>query len=249
MNDFAAAGLGVSQIKEKDYWSVNKAEPVPNGVRIVTGPGTGFGQAFLVKSKFSPCYEVYPSEGGHVDFPARSREDFELLEFARDYVENSNNIENLRGKAKTQRISIERVCAGPAVPLIYEFFKTKINEEEMPRVLETGPDAKKPDEITSMDIVSAGTNSQNRDPLCRKVIEKFLDILAVEVGNHGLKCLPFGGIFLIGGVTNGISDLILNDDSFMNTLTEKGRLHDMMHRFPVLLVKPDVELGLLGAEE
>jgi|688.fasta_scaffold400043_1 glucokinase len=101
LNDFAAAGLGVASIKDKDYCSVNKAEAIPQGVRIVTGPGTGFGQAYLVHSKFAPCYEVFPSEGGHVDFPARTKEDFELVDFARNYVENSNNIENLRGKAKT----------------------------------------------------------------------------------------------------------------------------------------------------
>lgn len=101
LNDFAAAGLGVATIKSKDYESVNKAEAIPNGVRIVAGPGTGFGQAYLVRSKFAPCYEVFPSEGGHVDFPAKTKEDFELFEFARNYVEHSNNVENLRGKTKT----------------------------------------------------------------------------------------------------------------------------------------------------
>ena len=35
----------------------------------------------------------------------------------------------------------------------------------------------------------------------------------------------------------------------MNIFYAKGRLTDMMNRFPVFLVKPEVELGLLGAEE
>ena len=136
---------GVAGIKEKDYISVNKAEAVADGVRIVTGPGTGFGQAFLVKGAFAPCYEVFPSEGGHVDFPARSDEDQELVKFAYDYIEHSNNVENLRGKCKPTRMSIERVCAGPAVPMIYEFYKSKIPDTTMARTLETGENAKTPD--------------------------------------------------------------------------------------------------------
>ena len=135
--------------------------------------------------------------------------------FAQNYIENSNNVENFRGKPKEgikiDRISVERVCAGPAVPLIYEFYKTK--EKDLERILETGENAKDPDQITSSDIVKAAFRHEEGgvtkpDPLCRKVIEKFAEILAVEVGNHALKTLPYGGIFLIGGVTIGISELI-----------------------------------------
>ncbi len=43
-----------------------------------------------------------------------------------------------------------------------------------------------------------------KDPLCMKVVEKFTEIYAVEVGNHALKTLSYGGIYLTGGVTAGI---------------------------------------------
>lgn len=43
INDFAAAGLGIANISEADYFPVNKVKADPNGVRIVTGPGTGYG--------------------------------------------------------------------------------------------------------------------------------------------------------------------------------------------------------------
>lgn len=69
------------------------------------------------------------------------------------------------------------------------------------------------------------------------------------MGNHALKTLPFGGVFLIGGVTLGISELVLHDPRFMELFCAKGRLSEMMTRFPVYLVKEEVELGLLGAEE
>ena len=103
-------------------------------MKVVAGPGTGLGEGFLCKSEFAPHYEVYPSEGGHTDFSVRNLEDFELLEFARKFIETSDNVENLRAKGKVGRISIERLCAGPAIPLIYDFYRTKF--PEMDKVLE-----------------------------------------------------------------------------------------------------------------
>ena len=54
---------------------MNRAAIEDGGVKVVLGPGTGHGQGFLVKSKFSPCYEVFPSEGGHVEFAPRDEQD------------------------------------------------------------------------------------------------------------------------------------------------------------------------------
>ena len=72
INDFAAAGYGLCQLKEKDFTRLNRAHMHDDGVKIVLGPGTGHGQGFLCKSMFSPCHEVYPAEGGHVEFAPRN---------------------------------------------------------------------------------------------------------------------------------------------------------------------------------
>lgn len=82
-----------------------------------------------------------------------------------------------------------------------------------------------------------------------KVVEKFTEIFAVEVGDMGLKTLPYGGIYLVGGVTYGLSDYLRNNKLFMDTFYAKGRLTGVMQKFPVMIVKPSVELGILGAEE
>lgn len=129
----------------------------------------------------------------------RTREDFDLLEFAHKFIEQSDNVENLRSKGRIHRVSIERLCAGPALPLIYDFFAKR--DESLKRNLETET-GKSFNEITAEDVVAFGMT--NNDPLCMKVIEKFTEIFAVEVGNMALKCLPYGGIYLTGGVTAGI---------------------------------------------
>ena len=64
-----------------------------------------------------------------------------------------------------------------------------------------------------------------------------------------LKSLPYGGVYLIGGVTAGIKDYILGNDVFVDAFYDKGRLSEHMKEFQVLLVNPDIEVGLLGAEE
>jgi glucokinase len=110
-------------MKEKDYIKLNEAIAVEGGVKAVIGPGTGLGQCFLTKSEFAPYYEINPAEGGHSEYCPRSKEDYELLEFAKEFIESSDNEENKRAKGKIERVSIERLCAGPAVPLIYDFMR------------------------------------------------------------------------------------------------------------------------------
>ncbi len=82
-----------------------------------------------------------------------------------------------------------------------------------------------------------------------KVVEKFTEILGVEVGNLALKCLPFGGIYLIGGVTHGISDYLLHTDTFLEAFFKKGRQSKKLRHIPIYLVKSNIEVGLLGSEE
>ena len=162
-------------MQEKDFDRVNDVPQEEGGVKVVLGPGTGHGQGFLVKSKWSPCYEVCPSEGGHTEFTPRNEEDYELMRFTADYLENSNNVENQRGRGKVDRISHERLGAGPAMPLLYEFMKKKMPDAE--RLLETGDNAKTPDEIESKDIIE-GSKLEN-DQICKAVVRKFGEILAV----------------------------------------------------------------------
>jgi glucokinase len=52
---------------------------------------------------------------------------------------------------------------------------------------------------------------KNKDKLCMKVVEKFTENLGTETGNLALKTLPFGGIYLIGGVTAGIKEYLIKE--------------------------------------
>lgn len=197
----------------------------------------------MVKSDFADLYEVCPAEGGHCEYAPRNEEEYALAEFAKKFIAESDNVENKRAKAKINRLSVERVGAGPAVPLIYDFYATRYPELE--RTIEkAGTDF---NDITSKDIIKAAM--ERDDPLCLKVVEKFTEIFAVETANLALKTLPFGGIYLIGGVTQGIKDYILTTDTFKRNFFEKGRLEEVLRKVPLYLVREDTQVGLLGAEE
>jgi len=208
---------GVLNLKESNYYRLTDVVPQPSAVKIVIGPGTGLGQGFLTKSDFAPYYEVFPSEGGHSEFSVRSQEDYELLQHAYEFIEKSDNIENQRGKGKINRVSIERLCAGPAVPLIYDYMRQKYPDLE--RILEK--DGLSFNQIDSHSIVEAAM--VKKDHLCLKVVDKFAEIYGCEVGNMALSVLPYGGIYLIGGVTHGIAEHLLHSDIFLNAFYQKGR--------------------------
>lgn len=127
--------------------------------------------------------------------------------------------------------------------MIYKFLQEKHKELEDSFAKE----GKNFNDLTSEDIIKKALTQ--KDPLCLKVVEKFTEIFAVESANLSLKTLPLSGLYLIGGVTNGIREYIIQTNTFLDNFYKKGRMEPIMRQVPIYLVNPDVEVGLLGAEE
>ena len=66
-----------------------------------------------------------------------------------------------------------------------------------------------------------------------------------------MKVLPYGGIYLLGGVTNGIAPLLKESTTFMDAYinSKESLVHGILQDFPLFLINSEVELGILGAEE
>jgi len=243
INDFQAVGYGVCNLNPSDYTQLNQAKVQEGFPKAVVGAGTGLGMGYLTKSKFAPFYEVWACEGGHTDFSILGEEDWDLHKFSKKFIEESTNVENLRAKGRIYRVSAERVCAGPAVPMLYAFMKER--HKELDSVLEKEMEF---DAIESYHIIEAGM--KKKDPLCMKVIDKFTALLGQECGNMALKTLPYGGLYLAGGgVTSGIKDYLTGTSVFLDNFYAKGRIEGSMRHVPVFLVKEEANIGLKGAEE
>jgi len=52
---------------------------------------------------------------------------------------------------------------------------------------------------TSEDIFDAG--KKKSDQICERTVEMFLGLYGAEAGNLALKTLPYGGLYLLSGIT------------------------------------------------
>ena len=225
LNDFEANGYGVLAMDEHSYTKVNNAPIQVGAPKVLIGAGTGLGECVLTKSPESPYYDIFPCEGGHTDFPARNYLEFGYM----DYIKN---------ELKLDRVSVERCVAGPAFPSLFAYLRETFPELKSP-VYEKNP---KP---TSEEIVDAG--KKKTDPICERAVEIFISLYAAEAGNLALKTLPYGGLYLLSGVTQTLKEKIIKETTFMFNFLRKGRMKGLLEKVPMFIV--DANIGMVGAEE
>lgn len=240
INDFEAVGYGVLQLGDSEreiLQAAAGAAETPESAPIgVIGAGTGLGQAFLLKETQGKAETVYPTEGGHVDFAARSPVEFDLLQ-------------DIKYRYNLQHISVERVVSGPGIVAIYQFLRDRNQYSELPAVAEqvrawevAGSDASK---APSKGIADAALARQNE--LCIEALRIFAATYGAEVGNFALKLLPYGGLYVAGGIAPKIfSGESWLREVFLEAFRDKGRMQQLMAKISLYLVTNEF-VGLLGA--
>jgi glucokinase len=234
INDFAAVGYGILGLEAKDLHTLQQATSQPDAPIAVIGAGTGLGQGFLIQQNGD--YRVFPSEGGHADFAPRNELEFQLLLYLRD-------------KYDIQRISVERVVSGQGIVAIYQFLRDRQFAKETPEIgqiirtweQETGRSEK------SVDPAAAITNAalEKRDRLSEQTLNMFVDAYGAEAGNLALKLLPYGGLYVAGGIAGKILSLI-QEGSFLQAFGQKGRMSSLLEKVPIHIVL-NPQVGLIGA--
>ncbi|MEB3209770.1 MAG: glucokinase [Leptolyngbyaceae bacterium] len=235
INDFAAVGYGVLGLSDDDVCALQSVKAQPNAPIAVIGAGTGLGQGFLIPDRYGR-YEVYPSEGGHADFAPRSQLEFELLSYLRD-------------KFKITRISSERVVSGQGIAAIYQFLRDRQSAQETPEVAtairtwerELGLAEKSIDPAATISIAAA----QDTDSLSSRVMSIFVSAYGAEAGNLALKLLPYGGLYVAGGIAAKNLPL-MTSGKFMDAFMDKGRVSHLLENVPVNVVL-NPKVGLIGA--
>lgn len=105
VNDFQAAAAGVATLGPGDLATLNPGKREPEGVRAVTGAGTGLGLAFMTPDG-KGGWRTHATEGGHADFAPASSLQMRL----RDYLH-----------ARYGHVSWERALSGSALDDLYRF--------------------------------------------------------------------------------------------------------------------------------
>lgn len=234
INDFAAVGYGVLGLKTSDIETLQTGDCQREAPIAVIGAGTGLGQGFLIKTSSQP-HQIFPSEGGHADFAPRNEIEFQLLKY-------------LLEKYNIDRVSVERVVSGQGIVAIYQFLRDRQNVRETPEIgnairkweQEIGGE-KTVDPAATIAIAA----NQKSDRLSERTMQIFAEVYGAEAGNLALKLLPYGGLYVAGGIAAKNISLI-KQGSFMQAFTNKGRVSPLLKRVPVRVVL-NQQVGLIGA--
>jgi len=235
INDFAAVGYGVLGLAPEDLYCLQDAPKDSQGAIAVLGAGTGLGQGYLIPQS-SGKYRVFPSEGSHADFAPRSHLEFQLITY-------------LKERYQLERVSTERVVSGIGIASIYEFLRdqdpaqesTKLSEIYQIWHQEIGKSEKTVDLAAEVSQAALAGN----DYLAGQALKLFVEAYGAEAGNLSLKLLPYGGLYVAGGIAPKILPLLQNGN-FMKAFSDKGRMRTLMEKFPIYIVL-NAKVGLIGA--
>ncbi len=234
INDFAAVGYGILGLEAQDLQTLQDVTPQIDAPIAVIGAGTGLGQGFLIQQ--AGGYQVFASEGGHADFAPRTGLEFQLLQY-------------LREKYDIQRISVERVVSGQGIVALYQFLRDREIAPEAPEIeqvirtweQETGRTEKSVDPAATI----AKAALEKSDRLSEQTLQMFVEAYGAEAGNLALKLLPYGGLYVAGGIAAKILPL-MKEGQFLRAFGQKGRVSPLLERVPVHVVL-NPQVGLIGA--
>jgi glucokinase len=233
INDFAAVGYGVLGLTARDIHLLQAGKVDDMAPVAVIGAGTGLGQGFLIKQGHRA--KVFPSEGGHADFAPRSEIEFQLLKYLRD-------------KHQITRVSVERVVSGQGIVAIYQFLRDRGIAQESPdlaEILSTWESEVGRTKTVDPAAAISKAAQQGDDRLAVETMNLFISAYGAEAGNLALKLLPYGGLYVAGGIAAKNLSLIDNG-LFMDAFTHKGRMSRLLEDIPVRVVL-NPQVGLLGA--
>nr|WP_040630009.1 glucokinase [Fortiea contorta] len=234
INDFAAVGYGILGLNKQDVLTLQTGQHQVDAPIAIIGAGTGLGQGFLIKQ--GNYYQVFPSEGGHADFAPRSELEFQLLKYLLD-------------KHDIQRISVERVVSGQGIVSLYQFLRDRKHTTESPEIAQIvrtwEQEAGQPEKSVDPGAAIGKAALQKSDRLSEQTIQLFIEAYGAEAGNLALKLLPYGGLYIAGGIAPKILPLIEESD-FLLHLSQKGRMRPLLEEIPVHVIV-NQQVGLIGA--
>jgi glucokinase len=218
INDFVAIGYNIVLEKNKSLVTLQEGEFLPDAPSAILGAGTGLGKAFAVPEGDS--YRVFPTEGGHESFAPDNLLAQELLAY-------------LRADGK---VDVERVVSGPGIVDIFRFLQDRkfASEDAGDFLSQFDPGA----------AIAKGAAAGHF--LCQQTMAIFVEAFGAAAGDMAVSFLPFGGLYIAGGIAAQNIELMQNG-SFIKAFTDKARVNPvLLEKVPVHIVLNTLE-GLRGA--
>lgn len=226
INDFMSIGYGLEALKTKDLIMLQAGKIHIHGVKAFIGAGTGLGVGFVTCMQ-GECL-VHATEGGHIDFAPTDAIQIDLLSYLRK---------------KYHRVSLERVLSGNGLVNIYrfvcdnKFFGEKENQD-LRSLLANEKNVDVAAVISEYAII-------HHDAIAMRALDIFISIYGAAVGNLALTTLPFGGLYIVGGIAPKLLEQI-KKENFYASFSDKGRMSDLLKSIPLYVVLNE-DVGLHGA--
>lgn len=187
--------------------------------QVISGPKKSGGAMLVVGlgtgMNAAPVHEtpwgrvVAASECGHISMPVRTDEDHRLARFVAEVGPHAHGF-----------AGVEDVLAGRGLERVYAFVAHEAGLSVDKRGAEIMTDA------------AAG------ETLALKAAQLYVHLLGQELGNLALIHLPFGGLYLIGGVARALQPYFAQMDLAAH-FRDKGRFGEFMGNFSVEIVEDD----------
>ncbi len=208
INDLEANAWGINALAEEDFYLLNPGGRQIGGNGCIISAGTGLGEAGLYWDGHT--FHPFASEGGHADFSPSNEVEFDLFQWlAKRYG----------------HVSWERVVSGPGLVDIYQFL-CELRGAQPNTIFEAAGDQA---------AMISQLALQKTDSICEEALQLLIRCYAAEAGNHALKLMATGGVYIGGGIAPKIIQQ-LKQPHFIKTFCDKGRMSDLMQSMPVRII-------------
>ena len=176
LNDLQAQGHALGHIAADKLRPVIAGPQKDGAAMLVVGLGTGVNAAPVHGA--GAMRIVPPSECGHVNMPVRSDEDLRLMRFVEAL---------LTSRGETPHCGVEEVLSGRGLANLHAFAASQAGQ---------------PDTLSSSEVLAA---LDRGDAVATQAARAYTRILAQTLADLALIHLPYGGIYLIGGMSRAMT--------------------------------------------
>ncbi|WP_225026093.1 glucokinase [Xinfangfangia pollutisoli] len=218
LNDLQAQGHALGHVAAANLRVVIEGPQKPGGSMLVVGLGTGVNAAPV--HGHGAMRIVPASECGHVNLPVRCEEDLRLMRFVEDL---------LRARGEAPHCGAEEVLAGRGLGHLYAFAAAEAGAAGGPQSA-GAPGGPQSAEVLA--LLQAG------DPIATHAAQLYVRILAQYLADLALVHLPWGGLYLIGGMSRALTPWFA-PFGLTEGFREKRRVDLLTRDFAVSVVEDD----------
>jgi glucokinase len=216
LNDVEAAASSLTHLGPNDLLELNPGTPQPRSPKVYVAAGTGLGESILFWNH--DRYQVSACEAGLTDFAPGTDREIIVLQYLRQ---------------RMPRVCTEEIVSGRGFRAIHEAIFP-----EMHHAFFDDPELDSAANITQQAFSKHCAG-------CEETLHMWTEAYGSEAGNMALRALPFGGVYVGGGIALKILSK-LKDGTFVRAFCDKTKLADELARIPIFVVL-NQDAPVLGA--